>query len=60
MTTCLGKSCSFYLLCVFIVNVYPFVCASFPFHFEGGMWDFLELVSDHCLFFNIKEANFPG
>ena len=46
MTTCLGKSCSFGLLCACFVNVYKFVCASFPFGFEGGMWD---LIPDHCL-----------
>ena len=27
-----------------------FVC-SFPFGFEGGMWDFIILVPDHCLSF---------
>ena len=26
MTICLGKSCSFGLLCVSFVNVYQFVC----------------------------------
>ena len=25
------------------------VCAFFPFTFEGGMWDLIELISDHCL-----------
>ena len=30
MTTCLGQSCSFSLLCVSFVNVYQFVCASVP------------------------------
>ena len=27
MTTCLGKSCSFGLLCVHFVDVYEYVCA---------------------------------
>ena len=27
------------------------VCASFPFGFEGGMWDLIVLVPDHCLSF---------
>ena len=31
------------------VNVYRFVCASFPFGFDGGMWDLIVLVHDHCL-----------
>ena len=25
------------------------VCASFPFGYEGGMWDVIVLVPDHCL-----------
>ena len=25
------------------------VCASFPFGFEGWMWDLIVLVPDHCL-----------
>ena len=49
MTTCLGKSCSFSLLCVSFVNVYQFVCASFPFGIEYGMWDLTVLIPDHCL-----------
>ena len=41
MTNCLGKSCSFGVLCVSFVNVYPIlcVCPSFPFIIEGGIWD---------------------
>ena len=46
MTTCLGKSCSFGLLCVSFVNVY-----SFPFGFDGGIRDLIVLVADHCLSF---------
>ena len=50
MTTCLGKSCPFGLLRVSFVNVYHFCgCLSFPFVFEGGMWDLIELIPDHCL-----------
>ena len=50
MTTCLGKICSFGLLCVSFVNVYHFyVCPSFPFGFEGWMWDLTVLIPDHCL-----------
>ena len=51
MITCLGKSCSFGLLCRFVVNVCGFVCvcASFPFGFEGGMSDLIVLVPDHWL-----------
>ena len=51
MTTCLGKSWSFSLLYASLVNVYQFVLVSFPFGFEGGMWDLIELVPDHCLSF---------
>ena len=61
MTTCLGKSCSFGLLCVPFVNffmkmcvcvcVYVCVmCVSFPF-FEDRMWDLIVLVLDKCLSF---------
>ena len=47
MTTCLEKSYSFGLSCVYFVNFYQFVCvcmcvcvcASFPYDFEGGIWD---------------------
>ena len=31
MTTCFEKSSSFGLLCMSFVNVYQFVCASYPF-----------------------------
>ena len=37
MTTCLGKSYSFNLLCMSFVNVYVYFCVcSFPFGLEGG------------------------
>ena len=49
MTTCLGKSCLFGFLYVSFVNVYYFVCDSFPFGFEFGMWDFVMLIPNHCL-----------
>ena len=41
MTTCLGKRCSFGLLCVSFVTVYQIVCvcSSFPFGINGGIWD---------------------
>ena len=41
MTTCLEKSCSFGLLCVYFVNVYQFMCVPFfPLGFEGGNLEF--------------------
>ena len=51
MTTCLGKSCSFGLLCVFFVNFLQIlcVCPSFPFGIEGGMWDVIALIPDHLM-----------
>ena len=50
MTTCLGKSCSFGLVCVSVMNVYKIsVSPSFPFGIEGGMWDVIVLIPDHCL-----------
>ena len=36
MTICLGNSCSFGLLCVSFMNVYQFVCVSFPFGLMVG------------------------
>ena len=51
MATCLGKSCSFGVLCVSFVNVYKCVSVVFPFGFEEGMWDMVLLVPDHCLFY---------
>ena len=30
--------------------VYQFLCVSFfPFGFEGGMWDLIVLIPDHCI-----------
>ena len=50
MTTCLGKSYLFSLLCVsFREHISIFVCPSFPFGFEGGMWDLIVLTPDRCL-----------
>ena len=62
LTTCLVNSCSFGLLCVYIVKVYQCVCVvcvsvclclcvCFPFSFGDGMWNFTVLVPDHCLSF---------
>ena len=31
------------------VTVYEYVCVSFPFGFEGGMWELIVPVPDHCL-----------
>ena len=63
MTTCLGMSYSFSLLCVFSVNVYQckrvfFFVFFFHFGFEGRMWDLIVLVPDRCLYFNF--AAFTG
>ena len=44
MTHCLGKSCSLGLLCMPFGKAYEFVRASFPFGFEGEMWDLVV----HC------------
>ena len=52
MTTYLGVSCSFGLLCLSLANVYPFVFVSFPFGFEGELWDLIVFVPDHSLSFN--------
>ena len=48
MTTYLGKSCYFDLLCVSFVNVYKILCVSFfHFGFEGWMLGVILLVPDH-------------
>ena len=46
MTTCLGKSYSFGLLCVSIC-----MCASLPVGFEGGIMDLTVSVPGYCLSF---------
>ena len=49
MTTCLGKSLSFgFTVRVFHRRVSICVCSSFPFGFEGRMWDLVVLIPD-CL-----------
>ena len=45
LTTCLGKSCSFGLLCVSFVGV----CQILYVGVEGRMWDVIVLIPDHCL-----------
>ena len=47
MTTCLGKSSSFGFRK--LLSIYVF--SSFPFGFEGRMWDLIVSVPDHCLSF---------
>ena len=49
MTIYLGKSCSFGLPRVPVVNCRQFMY--FPFGFEGRMWDLIVSVPDHCLSF---------
>ena len=50
MTGCLGKCCSFGLMCVSFVNVMNFcVCPFFAFVFGGGMWGLIVKIPDQCL-----------
>ena len=57
MTTFLGKSCSFGLCACLFCKRYEFcVCASFPFGFEGGMWNLIVLIPDHCFPINLDEV----
>ena len=52
MTTCLEKKCSFGLPRVPFVNCCQFMyLVIFPLGFEGGMWDLIVSVPDHCLSF---------
>ena len=55
MITCLGNSCSCGLPCVSFVNDYLFVCASFPFGFEGGLCDLIVLIPGYCLSIYFKQ-----
>ena len=50
MTTCLGKSCRFGLMCIsFEASVCQiFMCPSFPFGIEERMWGVPVLTPDHC------------
>ena len=50
MTICLGKSSPFGLLCVFREHLsFFYLYPSFPFSFEGEMWDLIVLIPNHCL-----------
>ena len=50
MNTCLGKNCSFGLLCVSFVGVCQILCVSFfPFGIEGRIWVVIVLIPDDCL-----------
>ena len=43
MATCLGKSCSFGLLCMSFVNVYHFVCVLLRMGFGIWLYNFLSI-----------------
>ena len=50
MTTCLGKSCSFgYCTCLLSALLKFCVCTSSSCGIEGGIWDVIVLIPDHCL-----------
>ena len=61
MTVCLEKNCSCLgkLFNRFTVRVFHdylsiCMCASFPFGFEGRMWDMISLFPYHCLSFYVS------
>ena len=56
MTICLGKSCSFGLMCVSFVKVYLF-CV-WPFSVLDLMWNLIVLIPDHCLFIYFERENY--
>ena len=59
MTTCLGKSCSFGLPRVPLVNCCHFMyIAILPFGFEGRMWDLTVSVPGPCLSFYFEYVLF--
>ena len=50
MTTCLEKELFIrFTVYVFRERLSICVCPSFPFDFEGGMWDLIAVIPDHCL-----------
>ena len=51
MTTCLGKGCSFVFFSArgFRKLLSCYVFSSFPFGFEGRIWDLIVSVPDRCL-----------
>ena len=58
MAACLGGSCSFglpRLLFVDCCRLCVCVFGCFPFGFEGGMWDLIISVPDHCLSFSFGD-----
>ena len=48
MTICLGKRSSLGLMCVSFMNFIN-LCSSFPFSFDGGLWNLIVLIPDHSL-----------
>ena len=48
MTICLGKRSLFGLMCVSFMNFIN-LCSSFPFSFDGGLWNLIVSIPDHCL-----------
>ena len=52
MTTCFGKELFIrFTVRVLCERLSVCVCVSFTFVSEGGMWDLIVLVPDHCLSF---------
>ena len=50
MFTYLGKLFIQFTVCALCGRLSACECASFPFGFEGGMWDTIVLLPDYCLF----------
>ena len=51
MTTCWIKDVhSVNCMCLSWALVKFCMCLSFPFGIEGGMWDVIVLIPDHCLY----------
>ena len=49
MTICLGRAVhSVNCTCLLWALVKFCVCPSFPFDIEGGKWDVIALIPDHC------------
>ena len=47
----MGQKCHVAKWCfnMFAILAFNFRCASFSFAFEGGLWNLIVLIPDHCL-----------
>ena len=56
MTTCFEKSCSVSSLRVSFLNVYLSFGVLSIFGLEGGMYNLIVLIPDHCILFTLLDT----